>query len=206
MSSNTEKISSNDRKNIQFYETLLAKYDHTYKVLNWGSEDSQKARFKVLSEIGIQKGDSLLDVGCGLADLYSWLESNIGQIDYHGIDITPGMIASSKKRFPFLPLNVGTIFDFDINKSHFDYVFACGIFYLNENEPAKYLQATVERMFAISKKGIAFNCLSSWRIDQSEGEFYADPALTLEFCRMLTTKIVLRHDYHPGDFTIYMMK
>ena len=60
--------------------------------------------------------------------------------------------------------------------------------------------------FQVSQKGVAFNALSTCAPKQEEGEFYADPLKTLEFCSKLTPKVSLRHDYLPHDFTIYMYK
>jgi hypothetical protein len=53
---------------------------------------------------------------------------------------------------------------------------------------------------------LAFNSLSNWANDQEANEFYADPVQVLNFCRELTPWVVLRHDYHPRDFTVYMYK
>ena len=42
----------------------------------------------VLAGIGIASGDSVLDVGCGFAELYSWLESHGLAVVYTGIDVS----------------------------------------------------------------------------------------------------------------------
>ena len=38
------------------------------------------------------------------------------------------------------------------------------------------------------------------------GEFYADPVQTLSWCHTLSPFVVLRHDYHSRDFTVYVYK
>jgi hypothetical protein len=53
---------------------------------------------------------------------------------------------------------------------------------------------------------VAFNSLSAWATDQEAGEFYADPLRVVDFCRRITPRVVLRHDYHPRDFTVYLYK
>jgi hypothetical protein len=88
----------------------------------------------------------------------------------------------------------------------FDYVFASGIFALRTLEPDQYLDAVVHRLFNLCRTGVAFNSLSSWRADQEPGEFYADPFAVASRCARLTRRLVLRHDYHPGDFTIYLYR
>ena len=64
----------------------------------------------------------------------------------------------------------------------------------------------IEKMFELSTGVIAFNSLSSWAKDPQAKEFYADPATVLHFCRELTPWVVLRHEYHPRDFTVFMYK
>jgi hypothetical protein len=68
------------------------------------------------------------------------------------------------------------------------------------------MQSMIERMFALATRAVAFNSLSTWSSDQQAGEFYADPLQTVQFCRELTPWVVLRHDYHPRDFTVYLYK
>jgi hypothetical protein len=60
--------------------------------------------------------------------------------------------------------------------------------------------------FRVCKKGVAFNSLSVWAENKEEGEFYADPLNTLGFCSRLIKKVVVRHDYLPNDFTVYLYK
>ena len=90
-----------------------------------------------------------------------------------------------------------------IQANTFDYLIMSGIFtFANQSIFEKILTDS----FHISQKGIACNVLSTWGRQKEEGEFHADPIKTLEFCSKLTPKVVLRHDYLPHDFTIYMYK
>jgi hypothetical protein len=68
------------------------------------------------------------------------------------------------------------------------------------------MRSFVSRMWQMAKVAVAFNTLSSWAPDQEAGEFYADPVETLAFCRTLTPRLTLRHDYHRRDFTVYMYR
>jgi hypothetical protein len=126
-------------------------------------------------------------------------------IVYHGIDITPKMVELASSRFQTAKFEVGTIPQTE-QKEAYDYVFASGIFYLVEDEPLLNMEQTIREMFARCKKGIAFNSLSSWAAQQTPGEFYASPADTIDFCKTLSPYVVLRHDYHLADFTVYIYK
>lgn len=195
-----------DTNNINLYETLLKKYGEDYRALDWGSESSQNLRFSILNEIGLKKNDKVLDIGCGLSDFYGWLQKHNPKVKYSGLDITPGMIMQSKSRFPELDFYLGSIHDIKIESQKFDYLIASGIFVFRTVKPKDYMCKTIKKMYKLSKKGIAFNSLSSLSKNKSHKEFYGDPCETFKFCKSFSSRVVLRHDYHDGDFTIYMYK
>ncbi len=90
----------------------------------------------------------------------------------------------------------------------FDVVTANGIFYLLGEQAWPMMQQIIERLYELATSAVAFNSLSAWanKEEQEAGEYYADPIKVVDFCRRLTPWVVLRHDYHPRDFTIYMYK
>jgi SAM-dependent methyltransferase len=197
-----------DRKTIDAFSDSLRRHGQGYRALNWGSREGQENRFRVLCESGLSEGDSVLDVGCGLGDLRAYLDRQGIAADYTGLDITPDMVAAAASRFPGVPFHCGSLLGgFATPSGHFDFVFASGIFYLREESPFDHLKATVEQMFALCRKGVAFNCLSAWGVPADGGrEYREDPLRCLALCRTLTPWVVLRHDYHPGDFTIYLRR
>lgn len=95
---------------------------------------------------------------------------------------------------------------FDCTPKIFDYVVASGIFYLRQHQPMRYLLDTVAAMFQKANRAIALNSLSSWTQQQDTSEFYADPLALIQACRKLSQSVVLRHDYHSRDFTVYLYK
>jgi len=194
--------SIDDKRTIVFYSDLLAKHGVDPRSLNWGGQQSQELRFSILTQIGLMSGDSLLDVGCGLGDYLCWLNRHGVDVDYCGIDLTPNMVKKAQERLPGINFEVGNLLKCDHSLS--DFVVASGIFYLRNNEPEAYLQTMVTRMYALCRKGVAFNSLSVWAPQQDEREYYADPLRVIAFCRTLTPWVVLRHDYHIGDFTVYL--
>lgn len=199
-------MDEDDKINASIYTSLLERYGEDYRALDWGSKESQQLRFKILAEIGLKSGDTVLDVGCGLADFYSWIKNNIDGVKYSGLDITPEMIEKSKKRFPKIEFKQCTVFDEDISNKKFDFIFASGIFVFREKEPISYMKKTIKKMYDISIKGIAFNSLSQFSPSKAENEFYADPSEIFEYCMSVSSKVILRHDYHLNDFTIYLYR
>ena len=197
---------SDDKKNISIYKNLLLKYGEDHRSLNWGSSNSQKLRFKILSEVGLQSGNSVLDIGCGLLDFYKWLRKKIPGVNYFGIDLTPSMIEISQKNFPKIKLWKGDVFQNNFKDKEFDFIVASGIFVYRKNKPIKYMKETIKKMYDICKKGIAFNSLSTFAENKTKNEFYANPSDVFNFCKKIDTNVVLRHDYLKNDFTIYLYK
>ena len=195
---------SDKSKTISYFTSLVNTHQDSPKSLNWASTYSQEKRFKVLSEINIKDGSTLLDVGCGLGDLHKWLVKNGKKVKYTGVDVTPAMIEKARENIGDADFMAADISDPDIELGQYDYVFASGIFYLLESDPEESMKKIIAKLFDLSLKGIAFNSLSSWSKVKQEDEFYADPLKTLEFCRTLSPFVTMRHDYHPSDFTIYV--
>lgn len=197
-----------DARNHSLYRGLLADHGLTHAALNWGSAEGQMRRFEVLAEGGIADGDSVLDVGCGTGDLLAFLRGRGHVGVYRGIDITPEMVGACRTRFPDVRFDVANLMTDDLQGfRECDVVVASGLFYYRRHEPAAYMRQMVERLFSLATKLLVFNSLSAWADRPSEGvEFRADPIKTLNFCRGLSAKVALRHDYHPGDFTIYLRR
>lgn len=202
---NISNLQQDLEKNINFYSNLIEKYGVDVKSLNWGSKQSQELRFKVLSQIGDMTNKSVLDVGCGLGDLYEYLTKNHIKCEYKGIDITPKMVQMAKKRFPGADFEVKNILEESFGQEY-DYIFASGIFYLVEYEPFVFMQKMVTKMFELARIGVAFNSLSTWASRKENNEFYANPSEVLDFCKSLSTKVVINHSYHQADFTVFLYK
>jgi SAM-dependent methyltransferase len=188
-----------------YYEDLVRKYGHDPRACDYGRVESQNIKFRVLSEVMPLANSSLLDVGCGFADFAAFLGWCFSGLRYSGIDLCSAMIDEAQRNHSDLDLRVANISDASFDRT-FDVVTANGIFYLLGDRAWPMMQQMIERMYALSTSAVAFNSLSAWAKDQEAGEFYADPLETVDFCRRLTPWVVLRHDYHPRDFTVYLYK
>lgn len=198
----------NNSRNVNFFSKLVKKYGNNYKSVNWGSIDSQELRFKKLFEIGNLEKNSILDVGCGIGDMYSYIQKNKINVEYSGLDITPKMIELCKDRFPQNKnqFNCIDILTLDSASMQYDYVFASGIFYLLNEDPLEIALELIHKMFSFSRKGLAFNSLSSWSKKIEDTEFYMDPIEILQRLKNHYSRIAFMHNYHPSDFTIYLYK
>ncbi len=188
-----------------FYDGLVNRYGYDPRACDYGRRESQQLKFRVLSEVLPMTGKRVLDVGCGFADYAGFLEKRWGAIDYVGVDLSPRMISEARLLKPDLDVRCLNIFIHPPSES-FDVVNANGIFYLLGDNAAELMEEFVARMFALANSAVAFNSLSNWATAKDAGEFYADPLKVVAFCRTLTSRVVLRHDYLGHDFTIYLYR
>ena len=117
------------------------------------------------------------------------------------------MVDAAQKRFPSIAFECRDLMEKPIVIDHgYDYVIASGIFYLRKSEPELYMESMVAEMFRICRKAVAFNSLSQWGSHVDNSEFLADPLRIMSYCHQLSPYLTFRHDYHPGDFTIFIYK
>jgi len=188
-----------------YYDSLVERYGHDARAADYGGPESQHVKFGVLADVLSLKGRRVLDVGCGFADWADYLTNRYGEVEYTGVDLSPKMVAGAQARRPDLDIRLGNILTLDTAET-FDVVTANGIFYLLGDDAWALMQRIVGRMFDLCTAAVAFSTLSSLAEHQVPDEFYAEPVATLEFCRTLTPWVVLRHDYHPRDFAVYMYR
>lgn len=206
-------------RQIEYYEALVEKYGDHYLALDWKSPDSQKLRFRVFEDLftitGKKNNFSVLDIGCGFGDLFGYFKKSGYKFDYAGYDISPKIIEMAKKKYPDGMFELKDILEDDKPKQY-DFVFCCGALNINFEKKENHLDfigSMLLRMFELCKIGAGINFLSSQAIyhlpDESFSQsqyFYSKPEDIVRFTRGMTSRYILRHDYHPGDFTIYLIK
>ena len=190
---------------VDRHSDSLKRFGYHPNALYWSNEAIQKLRFKVLSAIGVATNDSILDVGCGFADLKTWLASQGIKTLYTGIDISPDLIAVAKEKDGDADLFVGDLYDGAFKALSFDWVLLSGA--LNEpyNDKGKYAKKIIKEMYRICRKGVAFNLLNNKAIKAHDLQSF-DANEMLEYCLTLCPDCILRDDYLDNDFTIYMRK
>lgn len=187
------------------YDGLVGQYGHDSRACDYGRPESQLRKFAVLAGVMPLRGKSVLDVGCGFADYADYLEEHAGDVHYTGLDLSPRMIDLASRRRPDLNLRVGNILDENAEQK-FDVVNANGIFYLLGDRAPDLMRSLIRRMFAAAKEAVAFNSLSIRASHHEPGEYYANAMEIFDFCCSLTPWVVVRHDYLPHDFTVYMYR
>lgn len=189
----------------EYYERLVDQYGNDSRACDYGRAESQQTKFEVITQVMPVQGKRVLDVGCGFGDFTDYLIDHYTDFFYEGVDITPRMIQEARRLRPDFSFQILDIMTQDPG-STYDLVTANGIFYLLGDDGEFYMHQLIKRLYELSSEAVAFNSLSAWADKQEPEEFYADPISTLEFCRTLSPWVVLRHDYMPHDFTIYIYR
>lgn len=184
-----------------FFDAQVDRHGASPCAADWGSAESQRLRFDVMAAVLPLAGRSVLDVGCGPGDF----ADHVGDgVKYTGVDISPRMVEIASQRRPGREFRVANVLEEDLGEH--DVVVANGIFYRLRDDPEATMRRIVERLWAHARLAVAFTSLSSLFPEQEPGEFYADPFNTARWATSLTPRVVLRTDYHPRDFAVYLYR
>ena len=152
-------IEENEKVRTDFLvDTVYSKYIEEYsknspECVGWldGSKNALIRNQKIY-EAGIKDNDSVLDIGCGVAHLHTYLKTQGWTGKYLGVD-------PNKKAIDVIDENInaihGTIEDLDDTK--YDWAIANGVFNLGLTEKLTF--SIIHDMIHRAKKGIVFNML-----------------------------------------------
>ena len=188
------------------YSRYIDEHDkNSIECVGWldGTENAQ-LRFQKIYESGIGNNDSILDVGCGVAHLHTFLSNQGWSGKYLGFD-------PNKKAIELVDesINVmeGTIEDLgelaEWNK--FDWAISSGVFNLGLKEEHTFW--IIENMISHANKGIVFNMLQKPYPDSQYEAYYPD-RIKEKLSRFDHKKIEIIEDYMGDDaeFTVYFYK
>lgn len=189
------------------YTGNLAAHGASSKSVGWRDEASQALRFERLARV-IDAGAAFTvnDWGCGYGAMFEYLDRAHGaaMTRYTGYDISTEMLDAARSRG-------------DAARTHWvlgpevteeaDYTFVSGTFNVKlgstDAEWDAYIKRHLETMFAKSRRGLAFNLLTSYVDWKQENLYYADPAAYFDFCkRRLSRFVTLIHDSALYEWTI----
>ena len=188
---------------VDRHRDSLTRHGYHPHALYWSSREIQEIRFDVLAGIGIQAGDSVLDVGCGFGDFKRWFERCNGTLNYTGLDLSPDLLGVAQQRHPDGHFICGDLFDLDAADYGFDWVILSGALNENLNDAGRYARRVIGRMYALCRKGTAFNLLDARYLNAHDLQSH-DPDAMLQHVRTLCPDCELRDDYLDNDFTLYM--
>lgn len=190
----------------QVYSKYVEQYDiNSVECVGWlDGTDNARLRFQKIYEAGIGKKDSILDVGCGVAHLHTYLKNQGWTGKYLGFD-------PNKKAIDLVDesINVmhGTIEDLDNlpEWNKFDWAIANGVFNLGLKKEHSFW--IIENMISHANKGIIFNMLCAPYEDDNY-ESYKSEEIKRWLKRFDHRKIEIVENYmrKEQEFTVYFYK
>src|SRR6266404_4595412 len=187
------------------YEKSLAQYGESPQALLWWDYRSMAIRFRELVKDVPLDGKSVLDAGCGMGDLLPYLYSKSTSFKYLGVDKTPGFVEIAKKRYEGHNFKVGDPFNKKLGE--FDVVFSSGVMNGNHEGWLENRKKMITALFDHANQALAFNMAGGLKpIPNDSLIAYADAQEIFEFCKSLSSRVILRTEYLQKDFTIVMFK
>lgn len=195
-----------------YYTRKLVEYGETPRGVDWNSEDGQQLRFaQLLKLLDAAEGFSLLDLGCGYGALVEALRTRFDRFEYLGLDVSAEMIEAARRRF-----DAAEGIRFEVGErvgEPLDFAVASGIFNVrmqrSPDEWKDYVNDTLDDLHAMSLRGFAFNCLTSYSDSERQRAdlHYADPCELFHRCKTRYGRnVALLHDYGLYEFTIIVRK
>ena len=204
----TEEIASETRQVTNFlvdsiYSEYVKKFNkNDVSCVGWldGTENAE-VRFRKIYEGGINDKDSVLDVGCGVAHLHTYLKNQGWNGQYFGFDPNKAAIDLIGEEIEAIH---GTIEDIDKTKT-WDWAVANGVFNLGLKKEHTFW--IIENMISHANKGIIFNMLCA-PYDDDRYESYKSEEIVKWLKRFDHRKIEIVEDYMNNDqeFTVYFYK
>lgn len=173
--------------------------------LGWRNEHDQQVRFEALTTIANLNGKTVMDAGCGYADLYPFLKERYPQMaHYYGIEQITELTDEAVLQYGNLPDTAFIARNFlHADLPVCDYVLASGS--LNYGSSVNgFIYTAIERLYNHCTIALGFNLL---RYMPDDGTLVAyDPDDIVDFCQTLSPNVRLKTDYDEADFTVFVYR
>jgi len=217
MSARAARIDGRSRAEIlervdRYYTGTVERHGATAQGVDWNSAESQALRFDQLLRLvdgagALPTEASFNDYGCGYGALLDHLRRAGWNGPYAGFDLSARMVAVARAQHEGWPR--AEFAEGEARLQPADFTLASGIFNVKQDVDERTWQAyvldTLERMRALSRRGLAFNCLTAHADPERMRPHlhYADPVGMFEHCRRtFSRRVALLHDYPLFEFTI----
>jgi SAM-dependent methyltransferase len=188
---------------IKYHKDLLKVYSiEDTKTMGW-SGNSQLERFQILAQIDDLNHKSILDIGCGNAKLYDYLIPLYPHIRYTGLDLVPEFLENATIRLANckdVQFYQGNLMSEDLPLLDY-YLVSGSLSYKNSNPIQIFI--SIQHLYNSCRLGLGFNLLSAV---PSIGELVVayNKEMIVEFCKLLSNKVILKEGYLANDYTIFM--
>lgn len=193
---------------IKRYNDRLKEFGYSPKTLGW-YKGKQDLRFDILTSQLILNNKSILDIGCGFGDLNKTLKQKADNYEYLGIDINENLIKIGKEKYKGKNIKFMTCEFLEENfDEKFDFIIESGIFNYEYKEIDNYtiIESTIVKALELCNEGLAFDFSSDTVDYKYDNCFYANPGKILSIAYKYSRNIILRNDYMPFEFCLFIFK
>ena len=166
---------------------------------------AQRMRFEAFVLSHELSGASILDVGCGVGDLYGHLADRGISCDYTGVDLSAEMIARAAEKYPAARFEAADVLAWP-DAARFDYTVAFAIHNVKIEGGRELLERLTRKQFVLCRRATHLSLLT----DRYQGfaphiqPWRAEEILTLALS--ISPWVTLRHDYLPNDFSVTLYR
>ncbi len=199
-----------------YYATCLKRHGDTAEGAGWPNEPDRRTRFDVMAAISPQgfAQSSVLDMACGTGVLLDHL-TEIDRLpqSYLGIDINAEAIARAREKHPderFRVMDLLSEEEQSLPPAH-DFVLVNGLFTvratLSEEAMWGFLRGMLNRLWPLTRRGLAFNVMSDV-VDWRREDLFHVPMddLARELFALAGRRVVFRTDYDLYEYTAYVYR
>ncbi|MDR2428428.1 MAG: class I SAM-dependent methyltransferase [Candidatus Margulisbacteria bacterium] len=198
---------------LDFYRSLIRRHGgQSVLSVSYNDRSTQYTRFDTLVKYTVPNKTekiTLLDLGCGLGDLYDYLQTNGYQnVNYTGLDIVPEMLSAAQQNYPAAKFKNGNFVTAELE--NYDIILASGslnIIFDRPDNQMQRIQNVIEKMYASSRLACAFNLLDQdamYLYEQDPRFYYADKRYFLQLCRSFCPQALLVDGYLINDFSLIL--
>lgn len=192
-----------------FYARNLEAHGTGAQGVGWKNEQAQLVRFEQLNKLfPTNESFSVNDLGCGTGAFADFLNQHYKVVKYVGYDMLDEMVRLANAQHSTPNVSFQKITSASDMQSA-DFSVASGIFNIrygmDDARWKQYILDTIHELHNKSKKGFAFNALTTYSDKEfmKEELFYSDPLMLFDYCkRNFSKNVALLHDYYQYDFTI----
>lgn len=202
MNIDTAAVARINRQTVDRYDRRLSERGPGAYALGWGKKRYQTKRFFDLLHAlpaAEWRGRSVLDVGCGLADLYPFLRRRGVRLrSYRGADINPRLLKIAGERYPDCRFEERDIMLAPYRNPAADIVVSLGVINFKTSGHAAYTREFIRRAFSAARRILVLNAISDVHNDEYPREpfiHYHPPAAIFSYAQSLTPFCSLVHDY-----------
>lgn len=197
-------MDSEDRGRIRsYYIDAYNKYGSSVQSLHWSDDVNQEVRFDAIRSLGQFENASVLDVGCGFADLYRYFLKSKVSVQYKGIDILPEFIEEARSRYPDIEVDLQDMQDIS---DEYDYIVVSGAFNFAVKGGVDHYMRIIANLFSHARVGLICNFLDERFHETSDIYLAYNKREVITFAEKLTPHVKTADGYLPWDFTIALYK